>query len=515
MAALSAAAGESRVAATSLASAGEWSARVEHLLAARALAVRQVREDRMIPGRTHERLAQLHRGVPVFGAELVRQSDVTRTLTVFGTLYDDITLDVAPRLAPRDVERLLADRGGQAFGSEGGPELVVLPLDGSYRLVYRVRASFAAPFDLRQLFFDAASGAVVREYRDVHAQAAGLGTGVLGDLKKLSVAQAGAGWTTSDRLRPPLISTYDFRFDVARLIRYLIDGRFQPADLAADADNVWTDGAVVDAHATTGLVYDFLYQRFGRRGLDDANIPIHSITHALRREDFVQYSVEDVGTLFANAFYLGDGVMYYGDGLPPGVSFAGRQWNYLAGGLDVVAHELTHGVTDYTSRLIYDGQSGALNESFSDVMATACEFYAQPGRADYLIAEDVVTPGGLRSLQNPASYGDPDFLLDFHPNRGVHSNSAIPSLAFYLAIEGGQHRGRSVQGVGAANRQQIERVWYRAFTSFLTPSATLSHARAATIQAARELYGGDPRVEQAVTQGWAAVGVIASPPPGF
>jgi thermolysin len=187
--------------------------------------------------------------------------------------------------------------------------------------------------------------------------------------------------------------------------------------------------------------------------------------------------------------------------------------------LDVVAHELTHGVTDFSSQLIYRNESGALNESFSDVMAAAVEFFFQePGsgsqRADYLIGEDVVTPGGIRSLSNPVAYGDPDhYSIRFTgsaDNGGVHINSGISNHAFYLAIEGGQHRvsGLVVQGVGAANRQQIERVFYRAFVFFLPPSANFSLARAATILAARELYGAGSRAEVAVTQAWAAVGVF-------
>lgn len=90
----------------------------------------------------------------------------------------------------------------------------------------------------------------------------------------------------------------------------------------------------------------------------------------------------------------------------------------------------------------------------------------------------------------------------------MHINSGIANNAFYLGIEGGGHRlGASVQGVGGANREQIERVFYRAFTAFLAPSATFSQARAATIQSARELYGGGSAAETAVTQAWTAVGV--------
>ena len=506
-----------RVEASSREALREWSGRVDRLLASGELGVRLTRDDTMIPGRRHERLAQFHRGVPVFGGELTRQSDASGTLTVFGTLYEGIEVDGAPRLGPADAEARLAARGGRPFGARGGPELVVLPLEGGgYRLAYRIRAFFEESLDVRQSFLDATTGELLREYGDIQKQVAGTGTGVLGDQKKISVAPGGSGFTTSDRLRPPAISSYDFRFNLNRLILFLnADGspsNLTSSDLGTDGDNVWTDGALVDAHVYSGYVYDYYFKRHGRRGLDNANIAVHGITHALRREDWRLYSLDTILTFFANAFYLGDGVMYYGDGLPPGVTLYGQRVNYLAGALDVVAHELTHGVTDYTSRLIYQGEPGALNEAFSDMMATGVEFYFQPDRADYLAGEDVFTPGGVRSLQNPMAFGDPDHYSIRYTgpsdNGGVHSNSGIANNAFYLAIEGGRHRlGASVQGVGAANREQIERVFYRGFTSFLAPSATFSQARAATLQSARELYGGGSPAETAVTQAWTAVGV--------
>jgi thermolysin len=514
-----AAAGEraARVEASSGERLREWSGRVDRLLAAGELAVRLTRDDTMIPGRRHERLAQLHRGVPVFGGELARQSDAASTLTVFGTLYEGIDVEVAPRLGPAEVEARLAARGGRPFGSRGGPELVVLPLaDGGYRLAYRLRAFFEDELAVRQVFVDAATGAVLREYSDLRTQVAGLGTGVLGDQKKISVAPGGSGFTTSDRLRPPVISSYDFRFDVNRLILFLnTDGspsHLTPADLGTDADNVWTDGALVDAHVYAGYAYDYYFKRFGRRGLDNNNVAVHGITHAMRREDWRQWSVGTILTFFTNAIYFGDGVMYFGDGLPPNVTLSGQRVNYMAGALDIVAHEMSHGVTEYTSNLVYQDESGALDEAFCDIMSTGAEFYFQPGKADYLHAEDVVTPGGWRSMQNPMAFGDPDhYSIRYRgsaDNGGVHTNSGIVNNAFYLAIEGGRHRlGATVQGVGAANREQVEKAFYRGFTSFLVPSATFAQARAATLQAARDLYGPASPVEAALVQAWNAVGV--------
>ena len=215
--------------------------------------------------------------------------------------------------------------------------------------------------------------------------------------------------------------------------------------------------------------------------------------------------------------------MVYGVGLPPGQTSNGRTWNHTSGAIDIVAHEITHGVTEYTSNLIYQNESGALNESFSDIMATAVEFYFQPVgdgllRAEYLCGEDAVRgaanpTNGIRSLVNPTAYGHPDHysirFIGSTDNGGVHINSSISNHAFYLAIEGGIHRlsGVIVQGVGSQNREQIERIFYRAFTQMLTPNSNFAVARAATIQAARDLYGAGSNAERAVFQAWTAVGV--------
>jgi thermolysin len=181
---------------------------------------------------------------------------------------------------------------------------------------------------------------------------------------------------------------------------------------------------------------------------------------------------------------------------------------------------LTHGVTEFTSDLIYANESGALNESFSDMIGTSVEFFYQPAgygplKADYLMGEDVITPGGIRSMSNPAAYGQPDhysrraILPLSEDNGGVHENNSIGNQAYYLAIEGGTNRtsGLSVQGVGPANRDQIEKVMYRGFTQLMPANATYSVARAVTIQAATDLYGATSAAVRAITQAWTAVGV--------
>jgi thermolysin len=507
-----------RVVADSTAGLRAWDAQVDAMVAGRELRAFQTRADTLIAGPTHERLQQYYSGVPVFGGEIVRQLDGGVTMSVFGTLYQGIAVDVSPTLSRDEGKAAVEAVAGVALGPARQAELMVLPLDtGEYALVYRLQA--LANGDLRVYFVDAHDGHLVKDYSNLQTAEVGRGTGVLGDNKKISVDTFGGTFVASDDLRPPVIVTYDMRGDVQRTLDFL-NGFVSIGvnDVASDSDNIWTDGASVDAHTYAGYTYDYFYKRFGRMGLDNQNIPIRSLVHPVRRQDLLLHPNEIVGLFFLNAAYFGGGVMVYGEGLPGQFTFGGQRHNYYSGALDIVAHELTHGVTDFSSSLIYENESGALNEAFSDIMGTSIEFFFQapgtgPLRADYLMGEDVITPGGIRSMSNPAMHGSPNHYSQRFTgngdNGGVHINSTIPSHAFYLAVEGGTNTtsGLGVQGVGGANREQIERTFYRAFVFLMPANATFSVARSATIQAARDLYGSGSSVEQAVAQAWTAVGV--------
>lgn len=495
-----------------------WTSRVDGMLRSGELRVRQTGEDPMVPGRTHERSDQYYRGVRVFGADVARQLRDGATESIFGTIYEGINIDPNPAIDEDRARELLGGRLGVTIDGGKPAELVVLPLDtGGYALAWRIRV--VTRRDTRQYFVSAQTGATLFDYSDRKTQTAvGRALGVLGDTKKISVRASSGQFQARDDLRPPDIETYDMKGDPFRTDNVLI-GRVNLSanDLGSDSDNDWTDGAIGDAHIYAGYTYDYYFKRFGRRGLNNADIRMQNLVHPVRRADVDLYG-DDFPDYFINAFYNGDGVMVYGEGLPPNFVLDGQTWDFLAGSLDVVAHELTHGVTDYSSGLIYRNESGALNESFSDIIGTSVEFFFQPAgsgplKADYLLGEDVVRPGGLRSMSDPGSFGDPDHyskrFLGSADNGGVHTNSGISNQAYYLAIEGGTNRtsGLSVQGVGGGNREQIEKVFYRAFTQLMPANSTFSVARAATIQAARDLYGNNSAAERAVTQAWTAVGV--------
>jgi bacillolysin len=499
----------------------QWDQRVTTMLRDGDLRITQVTVDPDVSGRTHERAAQFYKDIPVFGADVSRQLANGQTVSVFGVLYSGIAVATTPKLTAADAAGVLQRLTGRTLGPSHAPELTVLPLDGGgYALTWRARVM--TPGALTMYFLDAATGEVILQLSDLKTQAAiGRGKGVLGDDKKVSASLNTGQYYAIDVMRPPQIISFDMRGDLSRTLDFL-DGNIGLglSDIAVDADNNWTDGPNVDAHVYSGFTYDYYFKRHNRVGIDNRNLRMLSIVHPVKRQDIFTQPDDVVGIFYLNAFYAGEGVMVYGEGLPPGfvVLPFGQTVDYFAAGLDVIAHELTHGVTDFSSRLVYRNESGALNEAFSDIMAVGVEFMFQAAgsglrQADYTIGEDVFRPGGIRNLANPAALTDPDHyskrFTGAQDNGGVHLNATIPGHAFYLAIEGGTNRtsGQSVAGVGASNREQIEKVFYRAFTAMMPASADFSTARAVTIQAARDLYGTGSAAERAVTQAWSAVGV--------
>jgi bacillolysin len=514
-----------RIHATSSDELREWDGVITRGERARELSVFSAERDPSLPGRTIERLQQFHQGVPVWGSTVVRDVDGGLVRSIFGTLSPELTLDTTAALTPDDIRARFLDSGSTLVRE---PALIVLPLDsGEHRLAYSAVASRDAAVD--RVFLDASTGVELLRYSEIKTQGAvGTGTGVLGDAKKVSAVLEGGAYWADDQLRPPVLKTYDMRGNLARLLQVLPGGALFPSDRASDTDNSWDDRVAVDAHGYIGWTYDYYFKRHGRRGLDNRDRPIVALINGVSQQGAL--ALPPALLNFAlNAFWCdvcgpaGVGVMYFGNGMPPGLALVstGQNIGYWAGALDVVAHELTHGITDSSSGLIYQNESGALNEAFSDMMGTSIEFYyanaGSGGGTDYLIGEDAVrglSRNGVRSMSNPAAYGDPDHysqrFTGTSDGGGVHINSAIPNQAFFLAIEGGTNRtsGLAVQGVGAANREQIEKTFYRAVVFLLPSNASFSTARAATIQAARDLYGTGSAPERAVTQAWSAVGVF-------
>src|SRR5699024_8759221 len=230
----------------------------------------------------------------------------------------------------------------------------------------------------------------------------------------------------------------------------------------------------VDAHYYAKAVYDYYLNTHDRNSYDDNAADINSVVHFDKN--------------YNNAAWTGQ-YMVYGDG-------DGQTFNPLSGAKDIVAHELTHAVTERTANLEYVNQSGALNESFSDVFG----YFIDPD--NWMMGEDVYTPNqdgdALRSLKDPEKYDQPAHMDQFYTgaedNGGVHINSGMPNKAAYLTI----------QSIG---KEKAEQIYYLALTQYLTSNAEFSDAKIALKQAADELYGHNSNESQSVAQAWTKVGV--------
>ncbi|RAY12130.1 peptidase M4 family protein [Actinomadura craniellae] len=263
-----------------------------------------------------------------------------------------------------------------------------------------------------------------------------------------------------------------------------------------EGDPATGDTGADQAYEWLGVTFDFFEAAYQRNSIDGAGLAMVSTVH--------------YGRDYANAFWNGE-QMVYGDG--DGVLF-----NAFTGPLDVTGHELVHGITQYTANLDYYGQSGALNESISDVFgALIAQWHLgqTADQADWLIGAgllaDDVDGVALRSMKEPGTaYDDPrlgkdpqpghmdDFVHTYRDNGGVHINSGIPNRAFYLT---------SVE-IGGHAWEKAGRVWYETLTGDgMSSDMQFSAFATATVATAERLYGADADETKAVRGGWAGVGL--------
>lgn len=277
-----------------------------------------------------------------------------------------------------------------------------------------------------------------------------------------------------------------------------------------------TEAVARAAYDNTGATYDCYHDLFGRDSYDGAGATLKSLVH-------IVFPNPQGGTTGNNAAWTNN-QMSYGDG-------DGTLMGPTPLGFDVTAHELTHGVTSRTANLAYQGESGALNEGMSDILAAVCEAHKLGGVTPrtWLIGEDIFTPAtagdALRymadpsadsALYPPAIGGSRDFYADRYTgnqdNGGVHLNSGIANLAFQLLVAGGTHpRHKTTFTVPAIGIEHGGAIFERALThGYFTSGTKFAQARTATEQAAMDLYPGSADIT-AVSVAWAAVGVGAPP----
>ncbi|MCJ7525436.1 MAG: M4 family metallopeptidase [Candidatus Aminicenantes bacterium] len=454
----------------------------------------------------HRRYNQFYRGIPVFGGQLVFHEKSGRLTGLNGEYYSINAVATQPKLNSPEAEKIFMQfLAWQDTLELSEPSvLYIYPVsDDEYRLAYRVTVSQELGFSQTGLI-DAFDGTVLLSFSNIKdAQAViGIGTGYHNDQMKLVLSQDNIGyWMATDdtSIRPVKQLTLDYNHSIYN----------NQSEVPSSSNGVFAKDTNVNVHTYLGWVYDYYYLMHGRHGIDNHNLKIVAYNHIFS------------SSLHDNAYW--DGTNKYMVFMDP----LNTQWQ-IGAGLDVVGHELTHGVTDYTSKLIYQFQSGALNEAFSDIMGTIIEFHFQPAgagfnKADWVVGEDIYptysSTNYMRSLANPnaktTSYGPYPCHLSQYINLpgsndygGVHYNCTIFGHAFYLLANGGTNpiSHRAVTSIGIAKAAQI---YYRAFTHYLTSTASFVQAANALLQSAKDLYGASSAEYGQVLQSLLAVGFTA------
>jgi bacillolysin len=459
-------------------------------------------------GIRHVRFQQKYKDLPVFGRELVVHVDSENVvLGVNGKFEPDIDLPSRPKItAKMALKKVLADDVNNKQHQNSGAILVVFPHEGKAFLCWNVivdgtdKALDGSSTEALWVYFvDALTGKVIWRYNNLQTHTATTGSGVGRYAGSQNINTVHNHSANNYQLEDRSASTG------ARIYTYDCNNGYPPCQLSTDSNNNWSaadQGPEVDCHFYMRIVSDYFLAEHGRNSYDDAGADTHIYAH--------------VGANWNNAGWnpLAQ-IIKVGDG-------DGTTHNPYST-LDIIAHEWTHAVTEHTANLYYYGESGALNESISDVFAAIID-------GNWLQAEDNwlgTTAPAERNLADPTNGGNydptnpitsvlaghqPDHTNDQYTgtddNGGVHINSGIMNKAAYLIAIGGTHRNIKIcTGLGTT---VLGRLYYQALTSHLTTYSDFEDMRDAVLDSLDDLYMGDSHHaiwRASVINAFAAVGV--------
>ena len=458
-------------------------------------------------GLTHIRYQQLYQGIEVWGREIRVHLRPGGNVECLSGRYIPTPVDQTAGIFTVGPERaqIIALN---SFGSRGrvtGIRKVYLSDDtGRVNLCWLV--GVAGGLDQRKdVFVETSTGKVVKEYNRVawDGPVTGSGLDVKGVSRSLNVYQLGSQFYMIDATKPMYSASQSQLPDDGKGVLYAFDARGGEATIyhiTSSDQNSWSVRPGVSALFTSSKVYDY-YRTVHNR-------------NAINNQGGTMNVVVNFKSGYNNAFWNGQ-YMVFGNG-------DGTTFSDLTGAADVTAHEMTHGITEWSANLLYENQSGALNESFSDVFGALFEFWLEGAAGNWLMGEDVFTPGtpgdALRSLSDPggpevpAAFRQPSTMSAYVnlPNTeagdfgGVHTNSGIPNKAFYLFAT-----------ASGMTKEDAGRIYYRALTTYLTQNSQFVDCRLAVIKAAEDLFGGPGNPKAlAAAAAFDAVGITAGPGTG-
>jgi len=463
-------------------------------------------------GFVHYRYQQMFNGIPVEGTMFILHSKNGKIISMNGELFNNISLGKYPSLneqaalnyalsdvnaslykwqIPAEENHLKSEQKNLTATYFPKGELVYVSVNGNLllenlRLAWKFDIYAQEPMSRNYVYVDAVTGEIINKVDRIR-----------------TIDTNGTAITAYSGSRPIVADSFSGSFRLREVGRgggintfnMLTGTNYANAVDFTDADNIWNnvnaakDQYATDAHWGSEMTYDYYLIRHNRNSVDDAGFTLNSYVH---------YS-----TNYNNAFWDGTR-MTYGDG--------GTTYGPFTA-LDITGHEITHGVTENSSNLNYQNESGALNESFSDIFGTAIEFFGRPTNANWLMGADIGS--ALRNMANPNSTGDPDtyhgtnWYFGTADNGGVHTNSNVQNYWFYLLSQGGTGTNDignafNVTGIGIINAASIA---YRTNAFYLTPNSQYADARFYSIQSAVDLFGACTQQVIATTNAWYAVGV--------
>ena len=508
----------------------------------------KIKSERDKAGYKHDKYQMFYDGVKVEFATYTIHSEGENLQSMSGEYYRIEDVDTKPGI-PREVafRKAIKHVGAksymwedQASASKIGyekpeGELVLLPTrkfeavnDKSFkeevRLAYKFDIYATDPVSRGDLYIDAQNGRVLLydatiKHLGKYSHSNSSKAGVIGNnkasgftfasanaatrysgSKTIQTSFSGSSYILSDATRANGIKTYNMQ----KGTNYNNAINFTDSDnnwTAAEYDNADKDNGAFDAHWGAEKTYDYWSNVHNRNSYDNQGTAI---------ESYVHFDVD-----YDNAYWNGS-VMTYGDG-------SGTYFDILTS-IDVAAHEIGHAVCETTANLVYQKESGAMNEGFSDIWGACVEYYAAPSKSTWLIGEDIERRSGhaaLRSMSDPKSEGQPDTYggtnwinpnctpTDTNDYCGVHNNSGVLNHWFYvLAVgESGTNDLGDSYNVTGVSIDKAADIAYRLESVYLSANSTYANARTYGIQAATDLYGaGSPEVI-ATTNAFYAVGV--------
>lgn len=471
-------------------------------------------------GNSHSRYNQYYNNFLVEGAQIILHSKNKHIYSVNGRFFPYLSLDTRIQLSPQQAyakalslypnsvymwevaeeEQLLKLQTGKANATyKPSPELVIFSISDScknadFRMAYKIDLYVYAPIHTRQLMYiDANTGEVLEQTEQICSiDYVGMAETKYSGLRQITCDSiATDSFVLHDHTRGKGILTMDVRvISVDDSSRHFLD-----ADNFWNNVNAYQDEVATDVHFGSAATYDFFKTVFNRNSYDDSGALIYSKVHYLNK--------------YNNANWNGTSANY-GDG-------DGTRYRPLTS-LDICAHELTHAVTGATARLRYRNESGALNESFSDVFAKAVEYMFDSAGMDWYIGRKIVinSTTGLRSMSNPHESKFPKYYYGQYyytgnqDNGGVHYNSSVQNFWFYLLCKGGsgmREDGKpyTVQAIGIEKATEVA---YANLTAYLSNFSEFIDATYFSLDAAAMMFGQGSFEYQQIENAWYAVGLF-------